>query len=304
MDWGVFAVDGFFILSGYLITQSWLRDPRLGDYLLKRILRIVPGYLVAALVSVIAVGIFAPAVHNYFHGTFGSSSFWISIAALEVPRANGFPGSAISFANGSLWTIKYEFICYLLVALFGVCRLFRWPAVWLASTVFLFAVWLSPSLQMHLSWHRWIIPFGRPLAAFTLYPGFFLGGCFALYRDRVAFRPLFAVIAAAGLLVVPHLVGTTAPWFVLFGSYLLLYLARQPLAIFHRWHGLPDLSYGTYLYGWPIQGFLIWGLHLNFYWEFLIASAISLCLAWLSWTFIEKPALQLKPGRRVALPAA
>src|ERR1700740_34366 len=54
MTFGTLGVDGCFILSGYLIVQSWLGDPELINFLRKRVLRIVPGYLVAVVLSTLA----------------------------------------------------------------------------------------------------------------------------------------------------------------------------------------------------------------------------------------------------------
>src|SRR4051794_5607980 len=42
---GELAVDGFFILSGFLIARSWMSSRGLGDYLRRRALRIYPGFL-------------------------------------------------------------------------------------------------------------------------------------------------------------------------------------------------------------------------------------------------------------------
>jgi len=42
---GAMAVDGFFLLSGFLIVQSWATDPNLGRFLLKRVLRIYPAFI-------------------------------------------------------------------------------------------------------------------------------------------------------------------------------------------------------------------------------------------------------------------
>ena len=60
ISFGSACVDGFFLLSGYLIVQAWLRKPQLFTYLRNRFLRIVPGYLVAATISVV-VDLVAPA---------------------------------------------------------------------------------------------------------------------------------------------------------------------------------------------------------------------------------------------------
>jgi peptidoglycan/LPS O-acetylase OafA/YrhL len=60
LTFGDLAVDGFFLLSGYLIVKSWQYDPEPINYLRKRVLRIVPGYLVAVFLSTVVVGLLAP----------------------------------------------------------------------------------------------------------------------------------------------------------------------------------------------------------------------------------------------------
>ena len=63
-----------------------------------------------------------------------------------------------------------------------------------------------------------------------------------------------------------------------------------------------DLSFGIYLYAWPVQQLLILaaGPWLNPWTLSLAALACSGLLAWISWTFVERPILTLKrPGRLV-----
>ncbi|TGD80279.1 acyltransferase family protein [Hymenobacter wooponensis] len=45
-------MDGFFLLSGYLIVKSWDGKPDWRDFFEKRIRRIYPGFIVASLLSV------------------------------------------------------------------------------------------------------------------------------------------------------------------------------------------------------------------------------------------------------------
>src|SRR5262245_4236733 len=48
---GELAVDGVFILSGFLVTHSWSRTPALGKFFSKRVSRIYPGYAVITLLT-------------------------------------------------------------------------------------------------------------------------------------------------------------------------------------------------------------------------------------------------------------
>src|ERR1700761_3309458 len=53
---GGVAVDVFFIVSGFLIAQSWARDPNAFRFLRNRALRILPALYVLILVSCLVVG--------------------------------------------------------------------------------------------------------------------------------------------------------------------------------------------------------------------------------------------------------
>lgn len=56
ISFGELAVDGFFIISGYLIVGSFMKRPEAWQYLVKRVARIYPAFVVASLVSVFIVG--------------------------------------------------------------------------------------------------------------------------------------------------------------------------------------------------------------------------------------------------------
>ena len=125
LTFGLLGINGFFLLSGNLIARSWLGTPRLLDFLQKRLLRIVPGYAVAVLVSVVAVGLAAPGSAHFFRDLF-SGHFVTSVLLLSAPLTPPvFPRLVTAGVNGSLWTIAYEFRCYLMVALLGATGVLR-----------------------------------------------------------------------------------------------------------------------------------------------------------------------------------
>lgn len=288
MTFGSIGVDGFFLLSGFLIVKSWQKTPKPIDYLTKRILRIVPGYLVAVLLSTLVVGLLAPGVEGFFRKL--GVPYAISVLVLGAPVTPiVFPGCPLNTVNGSLWTITFEFGCYLLVLLFGVLGLFRWRFLCLAWTVVLLGDLFHPYFHHH----------NELIAAVRLTAVFSVGACFYLFRDHIVFRPLFAAIAAVvGTTLLVLLRHNTEGSIVVFGGYLMFYLVQLPLKV----PSFPDISYGVYLYGYPIEALWIW-YHRGSPWvTFLVATLISIGVGWLSWEFVERPMLLLK--RKALSPAS
>ena len=93
---GQLGLDGFFLISGYLITESYQKSRSSGEYLLKRILRIYPGYVVAYLICILAVG---PFVGGQFAAIL-NPKLWLAIPLLHDPNMPGvFPVRRFSFST-------------------------------------------------------------------------------------------------------------------------------------------------------------------------------------------------------------
>ena len=305
MTFGTVGVDGFFLLSGYLIVQSWLANPELLNFLRKRVLRIVPGYLVAVVLSTLAVGLLAPGVPHFFGDL--DVHFVRSVALLSSPMTPPvFPSRPYAVVNGAMYTIAYEFRCYLLVALLGLCGLVRRPIVVLAITLLLLfsLFYAAPFERMH--WPRHVEALiGQPTYVFRLTAVYLAGCCFYLFRKRIAFRPRFAL--AATILMIASFVfapsrGELA--MVLCAGYLMFYLGQIQLTGLSAMARLPDISYGIYLYGWPVESLWIWFSRGSPWVAFLGSTVICFGLGWLSWHFVERPALSLKRRASAPLPAA
>jgi peptidoglycan/LPS O-acetylase OafA/YrhL len=315
IDFGGLGVNGFFLLSGFLITASGMRFS-LPRYAWHRFLRIFPGYWVCL---VVMAGVLMPLVALYEHESL--AGFWthpngpfdyvrrniltvqnqFTISGLMVTNPTG------GAVNGSLWTLRYELMCYALVGLLawsGVLR--RAPRLVVLATVGIYLVTLAdwvrqlpvPNTAMFTRGDLGPFPVIGTFSVTTLLLlvfMFLLGASMHLYRDRIPMHP--AVAAGAGV----AFVGSAAfGGFLAIGhvayAYLLVWLACG----LPRWlQGIGrerDYSYGIYIYAYPVQQMIAvaggakWGVAAYA----AMSLAGTLLLAVPSWHLVEKPAMSLK----------
>jgi peptidoglycan/LPS O-acetylase OafA/YrhL len=293
LSFGELAVDGFFILSGYLILQSWLGRPQPLAFLQKRLLRIVPGYLVAALLSAFVVGALGAGAGYY--GQFWWGGLARSLLLLDTPVTPAtFAGSHYPSVNGAMWTIHYEFLCYLTVLALGLAGLLRWRHAPLAVLAASLALWAALALG------AWPALAGaareEALLVLRFYSCFFTGASYYSYRANVVYSGRNAVLALAVLLTCLTQPASAEAGLLLGGAYLLFYCAfgaGGPLL--RRTQGMADASYGVYLYGWPVGKLLAWYLPAISPPALALATiALAYLCGRLSWRWIEQPALRWK----------
>lgn len=304
-NYGSLAVVGFFAISGFLITQSWLRTPQMLDYFKKRVLRIYPGWTAALLVCVLVVAPLLRPHHELALHDWGTYGFLSQLLLRNMGLLKPLPGAGLP--DGSTWTVPFEILCYALVAALGALGLLR-RRLWvfaLAAALLLYVN--SPALTLNQTFGPVVpgfqIPYFGNLQCLPFFVVYFLSGAlFLLFRDRIPHSPwLLAASAALVGLTLFHL-PLAGLFFVIlptFGLYLLFYLAFLPLGNLYRWAKHGDLSYGVYLYAYPIQRLLISeqfrGYHLTPLTLFLLAWVLSCGAAVLSWRFVERPFLRRKP---------
>jgi peptidoglycan/LPS O-acetylase OafA/YrhL len=299
LSFGEVAVDGFFLLSGYLIVQSWERRGSRWDFAQKRLRRIYPAFVVACLVCVFGLAPLAvPSVRAYFaqleYGQLLSST--LRLEQPEVPLV--FAGTPFPLINGAMWSIAYEVRCYVLVALVGLLgpRLHRWG--WLGLAVFALVM-----LPLHQQVNRWEFPFRpqllkSPEEFFRLLAFFAVGACFYLFRRFIVLRGRWAAGATLLLVALLFLPKFASLGLATAGAYALFWVAFAPIAALDRFKRLPDISYGLYLYGWPMQKLLNWYFPTASVWVLLAATAGLASLAgYASWHLVEAPWLKGKRPR-------
>jgi peptidoglycan/LPS O-acetylase OafA/YrhL len=317
---GTIAVAGFFGISGYLIAGSALRN-RPGRYLWQRFLRIFPGFWACLVVTAFGFGLLAWVTTPHACGTLGcyvdspNGPFgyiyrnWFlqmnqaSIAGL--PRGKYDPYIWGEW-NGSLWTLLYEFACYLVLMALAVLGILGRRAVVLGLTTMLFAAMLVITLVPNYSAHFNLLENWFLMNFMRLASVFLVGTLIYLYRDVVPDSGWLAAIAAAlfvGSLWLPN--GGHQPRLSFTLSSLCAGLIAYPLLWlgshlpFQRIGARNDYSYGYYIYAYPVQQLLaMWGLIRWGYAGYTAAVIIvTTPLAVGSWWLIERNALRLKKLR-------
>lgn len=302
---GGFGVLVFFSLSGYLVARSWSADPSLWRFAARRLLRIWPALAVAILLSTFVLG---PAVselpwrdylrHPQLRAYLGNLLFQ-SVGTLPLR----FDGNALPHpVNGSLWTIPIELQCYALLATLGVAGLLRNRWWLIGLTLLLMAPYFvlevrGNDLVDRLGWtleQRFAFEFGLFFAAGAILSGLRIDG-------RRGLAVLAACWVAAPVALLAGRPGL-ALWLVLPATVVILGARSTPLVRSVGRYG--DLSYGLYIYAFPVQQTLIWIFGRQLPWGVLLAMTIvtTAAFAFASWHLVEKRALQFKP-RRVEAPA-
>lgn len=299
MDLGALAVNGFFIMSGYLIAGSWLNSRSIVDYFRKRVLRIYPGYLV---VSAFCLLVIAPLAGAALTDVVTVKAMAVSTARALLmfqPRAEGAFSGDIPFAgtlNGSLWTIRYEFACYGMIAVLGLLGIMS--RRWLVTGLFVafFAWHATQGTYLEKMDTRLLGGLLGILEAWPRLITYFLAGSVVyVWRDRIYLNSwLFAVSVLA--LVVSAFFGLMWVVFPVAFTYFIFYLAFDRRLPAQHCGKYGDFSYGLYLYAWPVQFLLFYklGPDVNPWLLFGLALPITMALAVLSWKLVESPCLKRK----------
>jgi peptidoglycan/LPS O-acetylase OafA/YrhL len=294
-------VDGFFAISGFLIVSSWQRNPHWGPYLRARVLRIFPAFWVCLIVTAFVlapVGILTSG-RGFPDGYLAAAgAFVFKNSALFITEFGiaGTPAGLVDSGwNGSLWTLFYEFVCYIGVLALGVAGLMKKrltiPVLFALAELAVLATSYGP-----ISSH-----YGAIFARFGVM--FLAGAVIYRYQSKIAVRP--SLIVAATVIV---LASSALPDYRVIGAFPLAYLLISVGALVKtpRLRLPNDFSYGIYIYAFPVQQILV-GVgagNLGPLPYALLSLACTLPLAVASWFLIEKRALQLKKRSMTTRPLA
>jgi peptidoglycan/LPS O-acetylase OafA/YrhL len=290
------SVQAFFIISGFLMFQSFERSDWTAEFYEKRIRRIVPGYVTVILLSALIGFLLSNLTFSeYFSFDLAKYVFWnlLFLNFMHPTLPNLFNQSPTHYVNASLWTLKTEVAYYILFPLiYKIGRrigFLTWFSIlYVLSTIYyLFMVALA---------HKTGLNYYTILAAQL--PGqlrFFVSGALfcSYYSGYTEIRPLLGLrVVMLGLIVI-----------VLSGGLLTLYPGFLALCVLYfclkgprlgGWLKYGDLSYGIYIIHFPVLQAIrsLGGLDAQQDLLFIVTTILIFGLAAALWRFIEGPALR------------
>ncbi|GGB82007.1 acyltransferase family protein [Dyadobacter sediminis] len=302
---GVFI---FFSISGYLIAISLERSSSYINFLWKRFLRIMPGLAVCLIFIMLIIGPISTVLSTAAY--FSSPQTYAFLKALKIfpDYPNYLPGVfetlPVQLVNGSLWTLAYEVTLYVILMTLHIAFGKRTKS---AVLVMIILLWSS-----FFVWHGPVTSWNQPLRIIHLNLGelinfglyFFIGSASFYFRNILKFKSYY-MLAGLGILMFVYWLSSTMNFIPLSSivwirymllPYIIFYIALQ-FDTHELMDGIGDLSYGIYIYSFPIQQFLqlkLGAYHFSSEIMFLIALLVIVPVAVFSWRWVENPALQYK----------
>lgn len=295
-DLSQIVLNFFFITSGFLIAQSFARRGDVISYFVARFLRLVPGLFVLSLLICLMIGplVTEVSLSEYFSSL--NTLLYVPLTTMLDPD-RVLPGVFASNINAyeidqALWTLQYEVVCYIGLAVLGVVGLLKTGRSFNMVCLLIFA---SYGFVTYLTDLRNINAINH-MMHFGL--SFFVGVVFYIYEDRIELSNGLVIVCLliAGVIYFVAEKRVSEPFIILATAYLIFWLAYIPDGFVREYNQLGDYSYGVYIYHFPIEqclvyffgGFSPFGL-------FALALPLTLICAVLSWKFVERPALDQLP---------
>lgn len=292
-------VQSFFVISGFLIFMSYEKSRSLRDYLEKRVRRIYPAYVVVILLCATA-GLFLTRLPlaDYLSRTtlkyLGTNLAFLVFLQPTLPGV--FESNVIHAVNGSLWTLKIEAFFYVCVP--PLCWIMRrFHRGYVLALLYLASIVYAETLQRH-GHHELARQFPGQLCFFVA------GAALYYYFEKFSKHAALWFVLALGILridrvwpvdwLIPACIGVVTVF---------LACCLPPV----RWPGrMGDLSYGVYIYHFPIiqtlehYGVFRW----NPFAGLALTVALTFGLAFASWHLVEKRFLRRSSHYRRAAEAA
>ena len=288
----------FFILSGYLVTKSLLQSRNGIDFARKRLLRLWPALIAVTFVLSFVAG---PMLSNlslsaYFHHPQTWNFFFRNILFLPVYHLPGvLKGEAI---NSTFWTLFFEVVCYFSLIVLGK-RLLLQKAKTIAPVWLIVVIW-KYAIPPLFVWPLIIQPYVYGISDMMFL--FYSAGLWLFLSKEKNYnsKKIYLVAIAIFLFSLVPFIPIKLSIFLQDAGLLFFVIEWGRSKAIFSWPAW-DISYGTYLIGFPIEMIAVYQFNANTYGAIMVFVAtlfITIALAFASWFIVEKPALHLKQSMK------
>ena len=291
------GVRGFFIISGFLIFQSLIRSKTVAIYYWKRLLRLYPGLIFVITLTILLAPILYPGsiidyiyeedVHKYIRDNLLLFQPRDDIAG--VFKNNPYRNTI----NGSLWTLSYEFTMYVLLSFLFVIKYRITVLKYILGTILIFTLIGNLFFQDLVSQYNYFLIFNVQLLELGY---FFIAGSLLASIDisTIRFGKVILLISFISILI-----SFWAGWFnsskyILLPVFIIILGLQNVPFISNISEKIGDLSYGIYIFSFPVQQTLQHYFQLNYLHLMWSSLLITLIFALISWHLIEAQALKYK----------
>ena len=283
---GFVAVAIFFAISGFFMPQSHANSGGFLEFMSKRCRRIFPGLFVCSFVMVYVIGLAFTSIGLYeylFSGTQFKTMVMYTLFQGR-PISTVFSDFIVPDAvNGSLWTLPVEFLCYLIIGS-ALSLLHSWKSVmcllWIACIC---------TATLHNKWTDFSF-YGVPMSYLALFGiSFTIGALLSMTKcSWMKFRLPLAALSALMLWLMPG-----RPEVQVLGTASIAVLTVIIGVSFKDklFKGRLDISYGVYIYAFPIQQIVINRITGDFVFSMIFSVVLTVIAGYLSYRYVEFPFL-------------
>lgn len=297
------GVSILFLISGYLITKSWLSDPDPLRFAVRRFFRFWIPFAVMILLMVFVAG---PLVSELGFGEYFQGGYQTYLKNLRLLIIYALPGvftnlPMANVTNGSLWTMPVEAALYVLTPLLlTLLRVKSRSRSSLYSMAAATGLAFGFDVYLRIFNSNSVVFYGTDMiSAYHLMVLYMIGMLFTYEEVRRYLNMQVGYMAMCVLFLVQFSAGPLQYFLMyLIIPYVVFSFAFAPQPVFGRFGRKMELSYGIYLYGFFFQQLVVSvqqhkGIILGYSKTLLLSGLLTLVAAMASYYWVEMPSMRL-----------